>query len=497
VGGYIFFTRDQVTKPETTTPELKKVITLTAPEVQTITIKPNIGKTIEFTRDGMDWKITKPITGPAESGLVQAMVNDLTDLQSQAQVDISEGTGLKTPRFVVDLTTKDGKTTTINIGDKSAVGDQLYVQLQGNAKADMVTAGVEEQIDKPLDDFRQKKLVTLGTPQIKYVSIDRPEGKLVLEKTGEDWNITSPEKMKADSSAVSDLLFGITGLSADEFIDGSATSPVYGLHDHAKTITIAEAVPSTTQPTTQPAPVTIRVGLADILDKNNYATVEGSNVLVKVSKTSLSFLDKKAIEFRDKDVLDVQPKSVSKLTVTTDRPATTQPTTLPAEKKTVVAMRRSPAKPATRPSSQPATQSTSQPTTQTAATKPAAEPELSAWIAGTPAGGPANDADIDGILAALHPLKAEKFLDEADVPKTGTTITVTLETGGGVWAAGKTELTILDPGGAKSPVATYNGLHFEIERSLLDKLEADFTKPAAPHTAEPHAPSPMGPVMMH
>ncbi|CAN5374963.1 hypothetical protein BH10PLA1_BH10PLA1_03990 [soil metagenome] len=504
LGTYLFLTRDQGAETSTDTAQAKKLITITPADITSLTVTPADEKPMTFTRDGNEWKISAPIASPAESGLVQALASELTNLESQNITDITDGTGLKTPRFVVDINTRDGKTTTINVGDKSGVGERLYVQLKGNTKADVVQAGLEEQLDKPLDDFRQKKMVALNAPDIKYVSIERQGVKLEMVKSGEKWQVTSPESMLADTPSVTDVLTAIANLRAEEFVDGAATNPMFGFGDEVRTITVSTAAPATQPsiapaagPTTQPAPIKILVGLPDsVLQKSVYATVAGSNVIVKVAKPSLAFLDKKPLEFRDKLVLDVDPKSVNKLTVTIDRPATTQPTTMPAEKTVASVMRRPP------PATQPITPATTQSTTQ-ASTKPAAPPQ-SVWISPKPTVDPkgtpsiaivsANDATVEGVLASLHPLRAEKYVEAA--PTAGTTITVTIDTGGGgVFVLGKTEFQITDPGPAKTPVATYNGLHFEIERALLDKLEADFTKPAAPTSARPEPGPEMGPQM--
>ncbi len=472
VGAYVFLTRDKGVDTSTEKPAPKKLLSIAAADVQTITVTPADGTPFAFARDGMNWKMTRPIESPAESAIVEALVLDISNLVSVNSADVSEGTGLKTPRYVIELTARDGKATAFNVGERSGVGDLLYVQLKGNPKADMVAAGLEQQIDRPVDDFRQKKLVRIGMPEIKYVSIDRPGGKLELVKNGATWQVTAPQPMPADSAAVTDMLVAINNLRSEEFVDGAnPSSPMYGLTEGAKTITIAKAPPTTmptsmsaAMPTTQPAPIVISIGRPDtLLEKNFFATVNGSNVVVKLPKESLAFLDKKPIEFRDKAVADIEPKSVNKLTVTITHPATTRPTTKPAEKESHAVTRRPPKPAATQPA-------TTQPSTMPIERPP------SVWMSEA---GPANDALVERILAELHPLHSEKYVES--VPTEGTTINVHLDTGGGgVWTAGVTDIQIVDPAdGKSSPVATYNGLHFEIERSIVEDLQSDFTKPSA------------------
>src|SRR5690349_2399424 len=112
----VWFTKDKSPDAATETPAAKKLLTISGGDIQTITITPASGKKIVAARDGMNWKFTEPFVGPAEAGFLNALVSDLTALESQTSVEVSDGSGLKSPRFVLDLTTKDGKTTTLSIG---------------------------------------------------------------------------------------------------------------------------------------------------------------------------------------------------------------------------------------------------------------------------------------------------------------------------------------------------------------------------------------------
>lgn len=461
----VWFTKDTAT--DTPTEKAKKLLDINGGDVQTVTITPADGKKIVAVREGTAWKLTSPTAAPADAGRLNALVADLVALESQSQVDVSDGSGLKTPRFVVDLALKDGKTHTITVGDRSGVGDRLYVQLKGNAKADMVATGIDEQLEKPFDELRDKKLVSLSSNEVNYIAIDRPAGKLELTKSAGVWQVTSPEKFNADPAAVSDMLFAATGLQATEFVAGEATSPMYGLGADAKKVTLATASPATTQPTS----VTITFGRPDsVMQQNVFAAVGASGSVVKVAKASTAFLDRKPMELRDKKVADFDPATVNGLTVAIESPATTQPTTKPAESKRY-AVKRRPA-PATQPSTQPA------PTTWTTAD-----------------GQDAGDSAITAILTNLHPLHAEKFVETA--PAVGKTITVTIDAAGPVVqvpAPGTIKFIVPAEG---SPVGVYNGLTFEVDQSLIEKLEADITKPGPaplPTTPMPEMGLPMGPM---
>lgn len=466
-GVAIWFTKAQPADVPTET-KAQKLLEISAGDVQMLTITPADGKKIVAVREGTGWKLTEPVAAAADAGRINALLADIAALESQSQVDVTDGTGLNSARFVVEMAMKDGKKHTLRVGDRSAVGDRLYVQLAGNAKADMVPTGIDSDLERPLDDFREKKLLTLTSDQVKYVAIERPGGKLELTKENGTWTVSDTEPFKADDSAVSDLLFSITGLRATEFVQGDVESPFYGLNADSRKVTVSTAAP-TTQPTTQPTTATVLFGRPDtVMQQNVFATVDGSGTIVKVSKSSTNFLDRTRLELRDKKVVDIDPGGVNTLAITIDSPATTQPTTKPAETKSYAVNRRPP--PATQPAT---TQATTQPTPST-------------WI--TAEGVDAGDSAVDAILTALHPLRANRYVESA--PTAGKTITVKLETGGGgVRPIGSTELRFIVPADGQ-PVGVYQGLNFEVDRSLIDKLEADITKPASSDTPEPESTTP-------
>src|SRR5918993_802273 len=68
----------------------------------------------------------------------------------------------------------------------------------------------------------EPKLVALESSDVnKVVVTSADDGKLVLHKTGNDWQVVEPQKMPAESSEVSDLTFALTGLNATEFVKES------------------------------------------------------------------------------------------------------------------------------------------------------------------------------------------------------------------------------------------------------------------------------------
>src|SRR5439155_3902571 len=224
---------------------------------------------------------------------VDSLVRAVANLESRGAVTAktadAKATGLDNPRYTLDLTTTSGKNYTLLVGEKLPVGDNLYVSRKDKGETAVVSADLLEKLEKPATDYRDKKLVTdYTTAGIGQVTISKPDGKIVLVKSGEDWKIIEPAPMPAEKTDVDDILFALTGLQASEFVSEDATdAKMYQLDPPRITATLSgppatqpAATQNTTGPTrpgslpgavatSQPAPVVIKVGrYDDILKKN-------------------------------------------------------------------------------------------------------------------------------------------------------------------------------------------------------------------------------------
>jgi hypothetical protein len=496
----LFVTRDKGTD-EAAAPaggEKKLIADLTADKVAKISVAPASGEKFTLQKTGANWNLTEPVTAPAESFEVDSLARAITDAQTRGAIKAadagSDSTGLANPAYRVELTTSDGKSHTINVGAKSAVGGNVYVSLGDGKDVYVVPVALAEQLEKPAKDYRKTQLVSdLSQAQVKQLTVTDKDGKVAVRavKQGEDWQILEPTKMPAEKSAIDDMLFAATGLRAVEFVSESAAdAPKYQLDKPQLTVALSTDAPAT-QPATAPAatqaaPRTIAFGRHDdVLKQNVYATVSGSPTIAKVAATALTSFSKKPLELRDKRVVNIEPEQVSKLSFAADIAATTQPTSKPASKHEVSIQRRKKVEltlgPVRVPTSGPATtQSTTQAATQ-AATQPAVE--LSKWELLSDPKGEASDTKVDAIVNGLHPLRVTKYLDAVPTtqakPVATYTINVTTEASGGAGGA-EHQIRLTDRGNDQPLVGEYNGLAFELDRAIIRRLEGDFTKGAAP-----------------
>jgi hypothetical protein len=465
---------------------------VTTDKVTKLTVAPASGEKLTVEKSGGNWHLTEPVKSPAEAFEVDSLVKAVVEAKSRGALDNVDqsAAGLDKPSYRVEFTTDDGKTHTLNVGAKTAVGGNVYVSVGDGKDVHVVPVALADQLEKPASDYRKTQLLDVASTAVKQLTVTDNQGKVTLkaEKRGQDWQLLEPVKMPAENREIEDMAIAAAGLRAAEFAseDATADAAKYELNRPQMTVAIATTLPSTqpapaTTPASQPVPTTITFGrYDDVLKKNVFATVSGSTVVAKVAASTLDKFRKKPIELRDKRAADIDPEQVSKVSFTADVAATTQPTSKPASKREVILQRRKealtlgPAVPTTKPTTGPAT-------TQAAATQPAAD--LSKWELASDPKGEASDEKVNALLGRFHPLRAEKYLES--VPTTqampaGTyTVKITTEAPGG---ANVTEHVVrfTDRGNDQPVIGEYNGLVFEVDRALLRDFEGEFTKGAAP-----------------
>jgi hypothetical protein len=326
---------------------------------------------------------------------------------------------------------------------------------------DVVDNSVVDSLGKPASDLRKTQLFETASPSVQQFTITRKDGtEIALEKSGGDWKMIKPEKMPADQSTVEDLISSVINMTPVAFVDQPELE--MGLRKPTDTVTFSTTPPTTqttTAPSAMPGGVTVLFGGYDDLEKKNVFAEIPDGTIVKVAASVLDSLNKKPFELRDKTVLDFDPAKVTRLVIAMNQPATTQPTTQPAMAKVTELNRRvknlqvGPILPSTKPTSAPVVQTD--------------------WTVNAPKPVDADDSKVTSLLGQFHPLKADKYLEKPYtgkvVKKFTTSFTVTGEVAPAV-------LTLIDPGNDAALVGSYNGLTFEMPRTIATDLSAEFKK---------------------
>lgn len=542
----------------------RKLIDVKTEDVRQITVTPEggTGAPLQLVKTDGKWAVVQPLAWPAADFEVRSLVDAITSLRSRGAVELtgenSTAAGLDKPRYRIEIAHGGSGVTKLAVGNRSTLGNDLYVRV-GDEKAGELAGGgaLAQKLEKGTGDLlaevRDKQLVRTPSTDVKRIELAGRDSRLVLHKDGADWKMTEPQAIDADADEVANVISAVTNLRAEEFADAAAAETGRAQLDKPRvTVTLDTAAPPATQPTTAPAtapapkpagkPVTVAFGQPTDIDETKVWVRVSDPASVAKASMSAAALERltgaSPLTLRERKVFDLDPDQVAEVSLSIDRPATTQPatqaSTLPATEPSgessgprqlrIVRRKESailgpamppmaatlPAStPSTNPSTGPATSSATAPTTSPAtgpATVPATVPATapvevkppSKWAIASQGDIDADDGQVTGLLASLHPLRAEKYVDASPTTRPATqpapAYALSIRTVAPGGAEATYDLRITDAGGDAKPIARYKDLAFEIDRALLKKLEGDFKtklpeeRPPAPPMGFPGMP---------
>ena len=136
IGLAFYLSREkEKTAAEEATPTLEKTFIFTKADgmVSSIEVKPAEGETAKIARNAENaWEVTLPIQAEANQGQAEAAATQLTALPISSQIEPGKSPsifGLDSPAYVITIEFKDGKTRTLEVGDKTPTNSGYYVRV--------------------------------------------------------------------------------------------------------------------------------------------------------------------------------------------------------------------------------------------------------------------------------------------------------------------------------------------------------------------------------
>ncbi len=188
--------------------------------------------TLEFGKNNNnDWQIIKPQPYRADSFQVEELLRKLGD----AKMDLSGSAddakknaaayASGTPDGVVKVTDASGTQTLDVRKDK----EDYYAKSSVVPGIYKVSADLGKEVDKPLDDFRNKKIFDFGFSDPTKIEMQNGSSDKTIVRSGTDWKMGGKTM---DPGHVQSFIDKLRDLSAAKFVTGGFTTP-------ALTVTVA------------------------------------------------------------------------------------------------------------------------------------------------------------------------------------------------------------------------------------------------------------------
>lgn len=179
------------------------------------------GATIQFTKSGNDWRITKPIAARADYGTVESVVTRLSSGQMQRIVEADAADlkkyGLDKPTVTATLNTGSARATLL-LG--STEGGSVYAKDSSRPMVFAVEESLATDLKKDVGEFRKKDVFEFRPFTAQRVEISRGASRWVFEKSKdkdgkEIWKNAAGQN--TDTTKVEDLLSKLSNLRAESF----------------------------------------------------------------------------------------------------------------------------------------------------------------------------------------------------------------------------------------------------------------------------------------
>jgi len=194
-------------------------------DIQEIEIRRPTGDPMAFVRGKDDhWDFKGDVGYPADDAAVGLMATNLDGLRADRLVDPQTSDwrpyGLEDEgNLAVSMTPKGGETSTIIFGNETPTGSGVFARLVGDPRLFTVYSYVKTSFDKPLFDWRDKRLLQVESDSVSEVQLRAGLNRFVFQSASSgEWSILEPVAVRADDFAVGELVRAIQGAEMTEVL---------------------------------------------------------------------------------------------------------------------------------------------------------------------------------------------------------------------------------------------------------------------------------------
>ena len=276
-----------------------KILSLKQEDITRIDLKKKGGDELVLAKDGSGkWQITAPQPLGVEQNTVSPMLSSLSTLTSERLVEEKANDlgqyGLSDPALAATITEKNNKTHGLLLGDNTPAGSGVYAKLADDPRVFTIASYNKSNIDKSVNDLRDKRLLTVEPDKISKVELIARKQDIEFGRNKDAWQIVKPKPLRADGLQVEELVRTLTEARMD--LGGTERDP--------KKIasTFAAASPVAT------AKVTAESGTQELQVRKNkddyYAKSSAVEGVYKVPSSVGKGLGKGLEDFRNKKLFD-------------------------------------------------------------------------------------------------------------------------------------------------------------------------------------------------
>ena len=196
---------------------------------------------LERAGENTPWELKAPIHWPANDFAVRRIIHELEFLDAETSFAV-EGLvkngqsladyGLKPSRLTLTftrpalLTGGTVRTTRLEIGDTTKVGNRLYVLSPDGKTVHVVGRSLAESLIVGMEDLRTDTLFTIPVFEVRSLGLQNaaPAPRVRLRREGARWAFEAPIVTRANKAPAEVVISGLNRLRALDFLDAVPTT---------------------------------------------------------------------------------------------------------------------------------------------------------------------------------------------------------------------------------------------------------------------------------
>ncbi len=329
---------------------LRQVLGPEAANIQFLELTgPALPKSIRLERRGDAWLITQPYEWPANPFAVERIVRELQFLEHETYYEVANlgATGLSLADYHLDappLTVTFGTlplsdtersanpnapeptATSLAIGNKTAIGNRLYVLSPDHTKVHVVPQTLADALAVSLEDLRAGNCFTIPDYEVRSLNLQAAgpaNARVRIRREGSNrWAFESPIVTRADATTTKNTLNALNALRTLEFIGDPAAFPERAATSGTNAPTLRITLEGTNRRESlllgnELGPTAVTTGPATAPDVAFYARMENRAALFTVALPAslLDDLRNAQRKLRDPLILDLAGRTVDSITL--------------------------------------------------------------------------------------------------------------------------------------------------------------------------------------
>ena len=229
---------------------------------------PSVGFIQATRKDGV-WTMQQPVKGARlNNDKIARLLKTLYGAQTKQFVNSTDLTnvGLNDAQAAIRIGVWAGDEST---GQRFFLGrdvpgrnDEVYARTDDPGEIFTVSRELLDTFSVKASDLRESSVFQMLPTDVMFISFHDGEGKLEFHRSGADWMISEPRRMKADPSIMNELLTKLCSMQVEEFIETDTPLPGSGLNPSPKSIELSTMLPQASEEPSSAKPVS---GLSKIL----------------------------------------------------------------------------------------------------------------------------------------------------------------------------------------------------------------------------------------